>query len=68
MDIQLILKGAIAGLIAAAAVDIQAFRSWKSFDEARNYSWPLAAWRWAQGAILGAMMVAGITEVGAMNT
>jgi hypothetical protein len=57
-------KGAIAGASAAAAVDFQAFRSWKSADEAYNYAWKVAAWRWFQGAVLGAAMGAGFGAAG----
>lgn len=50
-----VLKGAVSGALAAAAVDAQAFRSWHSFDDAVRYDWKLAAWRWAQGAVTGAV-------------
>jgi hypothetical protein len=54
-----ITKGAVSGLVSAAAVDLQAFRSWKSFSDAVSYNWRVAAWRWLQGAILGALGAAG---------
>lgn len=53
-----LLTAAIAGAVAAAATDIAAFRSWKSFDDAVRYDWGLAAWRWFQGAIVGVLTVA----------
>ena len=53
--------GALVGCLTAAIVDFQAFRSWKSFEEARQYSWGLALWRWFQGAVIGA--VAGASAV-----
>lgn len=55
-----LVAGAVAGLIAGAASDISAFRSWKSFDEARQYSWNLAIWRWFQGAVFGVIAAAGL--------
>ena len=54
-----IAKGALSGLLGAAAVDFQAFRSWKSFNDAHNYQWAIAAWRWLQGAVVGAVSAAG---------
>ena len=55
-----IAKGAMTGMLAAAAVDFQAFRSWKSFDDVHAYQWTVALWRWAQGAIVGAVAGAGL--------
>jgi hypothetical protein len=54
------VAGAIAGVVSAAAADIAAFRSWKSFDDAKVYSWNVAAWRWFQGAVMGLLAAAGI--------
>jgi len=54
------IAGALAGFIAAALVDFNAFRTWKSVDDAMRYDWKLAGWRWAQGAISGALVAAGI--------
>jgi hypothetical protein len=53
-------QGAISGLLSAAAVDFQAFRSWKSFQDAASYSWGTAAFRWVQGAIVGFVTAAGL--------
>ncbi len=55
-----IVKGAISGTLAAASVDINAFRQWKSFDDAAAYDWKKAAFRWVQGAIVGALSAAGL--------
>ena len=52
--------GALTGLITAAAVDVAAFRSWKSVDEAMHYAWKLAAWRWVQGVVWGVLTAAGM--------
>lgn len=57
-----ILLGAITGAIAAAHVDIQAFRSWRSFADARQYSWGIALWRWFQGAVIGSLASAGLSS------
>lgn len=48
-------QGAFIGWLGAAAVDWRNFRAWKSFDDARSYSWGVAVWRWVQGAIVGAV-------------
>lgn len=55
-----IVVAALAGAIAAARVDFHAFKSWQSFDEAVTYSWKTAVFRWIQGAIVGAVMGAGL--------
>ena len=55
-----LVKGLLTGAGAAAVVDLNAFRSWKSFDEAASYSWATARFRWLQGAILGALAGAGL--------
>lgn len=53
-------QGAISGFLAAAAVDFQAFRAWKSFDDAKAYSWSTATFRWVQGAVVGFITAAGL--------
>lgn len=50
-----IVQGAINGAVSAGAVDFQAFRNWKCFDDAAEYAWGVAAWRWFQGAVVGAV-------------
>jgi hypothetical protein len=57
------VKGALTGVITAAAVDLGAFRSWKSFDDATTYDWKTAAFRWVQGAVLGALAGAGLGQI-----
>jgi hypothetical protein len=49
-----IVQGAVAGFLAAAAVDLHAFQTWKSLDEAHTYNWKLAIGRWIMGAATGA--------------
>jgi hypothetical protein len=58
-----IVRAAITGLVTAAAVDFQAFRTWKSFDDAKAYSWSVAGWRWFQGAVIGAVSALGMGAV-----
>jgi len=53
-------KGACAGALASARTDFDAFRTWHSFKDLEGYSWSIAAWRWFQGAIIGAVTAAGI--------
>ena len=52
--------GMITGVVSAATVDVVAFRSWKSFDDAKTYSWNIAGWRWFQGAVSGLLAAAGL--------
>lgn len=54
-----IVAGAVAGAVAAAAVDFQAFRAWKNVSEATSYDWGTALWRWFQGAVVGAVTATG---------
>lgn len=53
------MRGALAGAISAAIVDVHAFMSWKSFNDAITYSWGTALFRWCQGAVSGALVGAG---------
>jgi hypothetical protein len=55
-----IVQGAINGVVAAAVVDFAAFRSWKNVHDAAAYDWGTAAWRWFQGAVVGAATGAGL--------
>ena len=55
-----VVRGAIAGGIVAIHLDIEAFKSFKSFDEFARYKWSTAAFRFLQGALNGAGVVAGI--------
>ena len=57
------VRAAIAGALAAAAVDLAAFRAWHSFNEVLTYDWKLAAFRWAQGALVGAISAFGFTSL-----
>jgi len=58
-----IVQGAIAGAIAAASVDLSAFRAWKRWNDILSYDWRVATFRWFQGAVLGALGVAGVGAV-----
>lgn len=51
--------GALYGLGAALAVDYLEFRKWKSASDALSYDWGVAAWRWLQGAVGGAVLALG---------
>lgn len=54
----MILKGAIAGAVSAAVVDINAWaKSSTPFD------WKLAIKRWVAGAMTGATAAAGMTAL-----
>lgn len=58
-----VVAGAISGFTSAALVDYAAFRQWKSLSDAANYDWGVAAWRWFQGAVGGALAALGIAAV-----
>ena len=55
-----ITRGAVSGLVAAAAVDLAAFRSWKRVQDVLAYDWQIAIFRWVQGAVLGAVAAVGL--------
>ncbi len=58
-----LVAGAISGALAGAAVDIAAFRAFKTIDEFAAYSWATAAFRTVRGAIFGAMAAAGLGAI-----
>jgi hypothetical protein len=60
---QPLVQSAIAGLVSAAAVDIAAFRSWQSWNDAAQYSWTTASFRWFQGALLGVLTGIGLGAI-----
>ena len=49
------VRSAIMGFLAATVVDVQAFRKFKTVDEFAAYDWRVAAFRGAQGAIVGVL-------------
>lgn len=55
--------GAFSGFIAAARVDYLAFKSWRDdpnfIDRVVAYQWKVACWRWAEGAVSGAVSGVG---------
>ncbi len=55
-----VFRGALTGLIGAAAADYHAFLTWKRIQDAVTYDWGTASLRWAQGAISGAVIGAGL--------
>lgn len=48
-----IVRGALAGIVAAVIIDYRTFMRWRSWDEALAYDWKLASFRIIQGAIGG---------------
>ena len=58
-----LLKGAISGLVTAAAIDYDAFRSWKSFKDACSYDWATASFRWMKGVVVGVVLAFGYGQV-----
>jgi hypothetical protein len=52
-------RGALAGAVAAAVVDVHAFLTWKQFHDVIAYDWGTAAFRWLQGAVSGALVGGG---------
>ena len=57
-----VVRSAIAGALAAAVVDIHAFMSWKSFNDAARYNWSTATFRWLQGAVAGMITGMGLSQ------
>lgn len=60
MNYKLIIAGALGGLLAAIAVDVNA---WAKSDPALPFDWGLAVKRWVAGAMSGA---AGAFGLGAL--
>lgn len=61
------VQAIITGLLGGVAVDLAAFRSWKSWSDAAQYDWTLASWRAFQGAIggvLGYFGLVGLQSIG----
>jgi hypothetical protein len=56
-----VVRGIISGIAAAAVVDFHAFMSWHEFADVKKYAWGTAAFRWLQGAIMGAITGAGFS-------
>jgi hypothetical protein len=54
------VNGALAGLVAAALVDVHAFMRWQRLQEAATYDWKTAALRWMQGMVGGALTGLGL--------
>ena len=57
------VHGALIGLLTAAATDYHAFMGWKSFTDLKSYNWNVAAFRWVQGAFIGAVTSAGLGQL-----
>jgi hypothetical protein len=55
-----IVVGAIGGAVGAARADFKSFKAFQSIDEFLAYDWKIAAFRVVQGAIIGAVMGAGL--------
>lgn len=58
-----IILGALSGALSAARIDYVAFQSWQSFHDFAIYDWRTAAFRWLQGAIVGAVGASGFTAL-----
>ena len=56
---KVVLSGAFGGWMTAVKVDYNAFKSFKSFNDATKYNWGVALWRWFQGAVIGGVGAAG---------
>lgn len=56
-------RGMLTGLLAAATVDLAAFRRWKRWEDAARYSWRTASFRWVQGMVVGGLTALGIDGI-----
>lgn len=64
MNEQKIIGGALAGLLSAIIVDLHAWQNdGFAFSWAKKFEWRIAASRWLQGAIAGALAGAGLGVV-----
>lgn len=50
-----VLDGALKGWALAFAFDLGNFRGWQKWDDFATYDWKVASFRWAKGAVLGAL-------------
>lgn len=57
------MKGALVGTGTAALVDYGAFRKWQKWSDLYQYDWRVASFRWAQGAVVGALAGYGLGVV-----
>lgn len=57
------VHGALIGWAIAAKADFEAFRTWHSFSDAKQYKWDLAVWNWLQGAVIGFVGGAGLNAM-----
>lgn len=55
-----LVRGAVAGFVAAAIVDVHAFLRWRSLVDAAAWDWKTALLRWAQGAVSGFLTALGL--------
>ena len=60
IDYEKIITGAVAGLLAAVTVDVNA---WKSYPDDKPYNWAVAFKRWIAGAVTGAVAALGLGQV-----
>lgn len=59
-----LVRAVITGIVTAMAVDFQAFRSWQSVEDAQQYAWGVAVWRWVLGAVTGLFTGLGFGYLG----
>jgi hypothetical protein len=57
------VHAAVAGAVAAALIDFNAFRAWKTWQDALTYNWATALFRWFQVALTGLVTAAGFSVV-----
>lgn len=60
IDYKKLIAGAVAGLLAAVTVDVNA---WKSYPDDKPYNWGVAFKRWIAGAVTGALAALGLGQV-----
>jgi hypothetical protein len=56
----IILRGAVAGLVASASVDLHAWYKFASFDDIVRYDWKIALTRWGIGIVTGILAALGL--------
>lgn len=58
-----IARGALSGLLAAVAIDYLEFRRWTKWQDAAEFDWSLASFRWVKGLIAGAVGSLGVEVI-----
>ena len=63
IDMKKIIAGAVAGIVSAAVIDIDAWAKWKADDhDGAAFDWGVAVKRWVSGAVSGVLAALGFGQ------